>query len=229
MNCNACIDTLISCICENEYNFFFSKANVAGVGLGYKVRNGFTICQKCIVVFVTLKLPSNDIPEKDLVPAIYRGIPTDVVQSGIMSIDSNILCNNFNLNKPLSKKIRPVLGGYSISIVTKNAAATMGCVVTDNKDNYMLSNNHVLADLNAAPLGTLVVQPGVLDGGKSPKDIVGSLSEYVQLSFKDTNLVDCAIAKVLNKKNVSAKIALTKGPKGVISPKFGQNVKKVGR
>ncbi|MCD3349005.1 serine protease, partial [Clostridium botulinum D/C] len=67
------------------------------------------------------------------------------------------------------------------------------------------------------------------DGGKSPKDIVGSLSGYVPLSFKDTNLVDCAIAKVLNKKNVSAKIALTKGPKGVITPKFGQSVKKVGR
>ncbi|MCD3349455.1 serine protease [Clostridium botulinum D/C] len=229
MICNYCIDNMISYICYNEYNFFFSKGNVVGVGLGYKIKNGFHTREKCITVFVTRKLPPNDIPEQDLVPAIYRGIPTDIVQSGIMSIDSNILYNNFNLNNPLTKKIRPVLGGYSIGVATKKLAGTMGCLVTDNHDNYMLSNNHILAGVNTIPLGTAVVQPSIVDGGKSPKDIVGSLSVYIPLSFKDTNLVDCAIAKVLNKKNVSAKIALTKGPKGVITPKFGQSVKKVGR
>ncbi|WP_052101161.1 hypothetical protein [Clostridium haemolyticum] len=106
------------------------------------------------------------------------------------------MCSNFNQNDSLIKKIRPVQGGYSIS------------VVTDNHDNYMLSNNHVLADLKGVPIGTAVVQPGVLDGGKSPDDIVGVLSQYTPISFEQTNLVDCAIARVLNKRNVSPKIAL---------------------
>lgn len=229
MNCNCYIDSKIACICENEYKFFFSKANVTGVGLGYKIKNGFYTCQKCIVVYVSNKLSSNEIYEQDLIPEIYKGIATDVVQIGIMSIDRDSLCSNFNQDDSLTKKIRPVQGGYSISVVTINGAATMGCVVTDNHDNYMLSNNHVLADLNTVPIGTAVVQPGVLDGGKSPDDIVGALSQYTPISFEETNLVDCAIARVLNKRNVSPKIALVNAPKGVISPKFGQSVKKVGR
>src|SRR3712207_7209452 len=55
--CNNCfINNKIAYICENECDYFFCKANVVGVALGYKLSKGFYSCQKCITVFVSKKI-----------------------------------------------------------------------------------------------------------------------------------------------------------------------------
>jgi hypothetical protein len=57
----------------------------------------------------------------------------------------------------------------------------------------VLSNNHVLANSNAAALGDPIVQPGPYDGGKAPQDTIAILERFVPINFSGgNNLVDAA-------------------------------------
>jgi hypothetical protein len=58
----------------------------------------------------------------------------------------------------------------------------------------ILSNNHVLANSNAAVLGDAILQPGPYDGGTHPADQVAVLERFRTISFAAgaSNLVDCA-------------------------------------
>ena len=60
----------------------------------------------------------------------------------------------------------------------------------------MLTNNHVIANENGNSLASPVVQPGTLDGGKHPVDLVGELGKFVKLSKSKTNLVDGAVGDI---------------------------------
>ncbi|AYF54313.1 hypothetical protein Z957_06540 [Clostridium sp. K25] len=215
---NCCtLEEKIKFICECEYKYFFNKANVVAVGLGYKISNGLNTFRKCIKVLVSNKLPKNNLNSSNIIPVCYRGIETDVVESGHISFIK------------LTERIRPVLGGYSIGPAAKIDGGSMGCVVTDNHDYYILSCNHVLAEDNKIPIGTPVLQPSIFDGGKSPRDIVGSLSEFVPIITGGENYVDCAMARILNKNNISPSIALVGNPKGVVKAELDEDVKKVGK
>src|SRR3712207_7221381 len=85
-----------------DYNFFLQKSNVIGVGLGYKEKGGFRLPQKCINVFVSNKIPKNNLSPKDIVPKFYKGIQTDVIMTKISEFLS------------LTNRVRPVAGGYII-------------------------------------------------------------------------------------------------------------------
>ncbi|KEI00908.1 trypsin-like peptidase domain-containing protein [Clostridium botulinum] len=213
---NCCnINKIISCICDCEYRYFFSKANVIGVGLGYKIRKECCVLQKCITVFVTNKLPSNEIPEQELIPATYRGIPTDVVESGITSTCS------------LRNKVRPVSGGYSIGIDGLQGG-TLGCLVSQDGIEYGLTCNHVISANDSKLLGKPVVQPATQYGGKVPNDTIGIVYRFVKVNTsRDNNLVDAAIIKT-NKALTSSVITFIGNIKGVNYPQIGEKVKMVG-
>lgn len=118
----------------------------------------------------------------------------------------------------LTRRMRPCPSGFSVGSV-RITAGTLGSVVYDLLPGaqinppepgigipatyYILSNNHVLADANRAPLGTPVVQPGPADGGLDPADRIGTLSRFVAIQFapqvalaQQNNIVDAALAKV---------------------------------
>src|SRR6266478_6718272 len=66
---------------------------------------------------------------------------------------------------------------------------TLGALVEDASGNqYILSNNHVLARTNAAALGEDVIQPGLIDQSpacfRDRTDIVANLSEFIPILFK---------------------------------------------
>ncbi|CAG7840819.1 hypothetical protein Z959_00355 [Clostridium novyi B str. ATCC 27606] len=208
-------------ICDCEYEYFLNKPNIVGVGIGYKVQKEVLTSEKCIAVFASEKIPNNELKREDLVPAVYKGIKTDVIETGF-----------FNTMQ-LTKRIRPVLGGYSIAPVTSKYYGTMGCLVTDGIENFILSNNHVLADLNNINLGTPIIQPSIVNGGDSEKDQVAVLSKFIPLRFinetkRPENYMDVAIAKVINNNFVSSDIRFIGKPKGVRGHRIGQLVKKVG-
>jgi hypothetical protein len=67
--------------------------------------------------------------------------------------------------------------------------------VKDNNNVYALSNNHVYADENQANIGDDVLQPGAVDGGEVPNDIVGTLFDFEPINFNGANnFIDAAIA-----------------------------------
>ena len=131
----------------------------------------------------------------------------------------------------LSLPDNPILCGQSVGHVSVTAG-TMGCLVRREGERFILSNNHVLANINAATIGDLVVHPGPQDGRISPRDDIAKLSDFREISFSPTveNEMDVAIAKILDGKRVSAKIQTVGYPSNVVSTaSVGQKVKKHGR
>lgn len=80
---------------------------------------------------------------------------------------------------------------------------TLGSLVEDAQHNqYILSNNHVLAESDQGKIGDTIDQPGLIDASCRPLNRsgstvhpVGSLRYYVPLSTSQTN-VDAALAAV---------------------------------
>ncbi|HEU4799992.1 MAG TPA: hypothetical protein VFS94_05115 [Gemmatimonadales bacterium] len=93
---------------------------------------------------------------------------------------------------------RPVPIGVSIGNVATCSAGTLGALVTQGSNFYILSNNHVLAEENEAPIGSDIIQPGRFDTDpqcSTPGDSkIGDLADFVPISFSGNNTVDAAIA-----------------------------------
>ena len=90
---------------------------------------------------------------------------------------------------------RPLLMGLSLGHF-RITAGTLGAFVRRRKGGEVriLSNNHVLADEGRAKPGDAILQPGAYDGGRNPRDRVGTLDSFVRLKKRGTNLVDVALA-----------------------------------
>ncbi|KEI03028.1 hypothetical protein [Clostridium botulinum] len=219
------IQTQISYICKNQYEFFLNKLNVQAVGLGYKEIQGIVTTEPCIKVFVSEKTPPGNLPPSDLIPPIYNGIKTDIVASGVFTP-----CE-------LTKKVRPAHPGYSIGPAGYKVAGTLGCIVQNpsEKAYYILSTNHLLAQLGKVQIDTPILQPGVLDGGKIDTDTIAHLTRYIPIKMKTLfktpeNHVDAAIAKVSNTSLISSKIAIVNANiKRLGAPGIGDRVFKIGR
>lgn len=100
--------------------------------------------------------------------------------------------------QPHRMRLRPAPGGISCGHIGITAG-TFGCLVRGrsaprNNRLMILSNNHVLANTNAGPLGASIIQPGPYDGGKHPADQVAVLERFVPINFAAgaSNIVDCA-------------------------------------
>jgi len=93
--------------------------------------------------------------------------------------------------------VRPLRIGSSVGHF-KITAGTLGGFVHARGAELplILSNNHVLANENRAKKGDAILQPGQLDHGEVPADVVGSLLAFVRLKRSGANLIDCAVASL---------------------------------
>ncbi|MEJ2107681.1 MAG: hypothetical protein P8X48_10195 [Acidiferrobacteraceae bacterium] len=148
-----------------------ARANVVATGVGFKVTAGQATTALSIVCSVTSKVPVAELATRDLVPASLDSIPTDVIQTGpIRAFQSR------------TDRVRPAPGGVSIGH-RDITAGTLGCLVRKNGQALILSNNHVLANSNAAQTGDPILQPGPYDGGKYPDDHIANLEAFVPINF----------------------------------------------
>ena len=96
---------------------------------------------------------------------------------------------------------RPVPGGVEIGPLGGNFVGTLGCFVRRGGDGagplFVLSNNHVLANVNRFPLGTPFTQPF----SANASDTIAKLSSFEPIRFpapgsQPRNVIDAAIAVV---------------------------------
>ena len=159
------------------------KRNVVGVGLGYKTRGGAGTSELSLIVSVTHKVPAAALAAGDVIPEVLDGVKTDVLATGLLRA--------FDLGP--RDRWRPVASpGISISHF-RVTAGTFGCLVRRAEEVFILSNNHVLADINAGRHGDAILQPGPADGGVAD-DRVATLADYVSLDF-ETASPECSVAK----------------------------------
>ncbi len=146
-------------------------SNVVATGIGYKISGDKTLTEPSLICSVSKKLATVELSRKDLIPKSFDGIPTDVVASGIIRAFA-----------PQTDRLRPVPGGISIGHFDITAG-TLGCWVKRGAETYLLSNNHVIANSNDARRGDSILQPGPIDGGERPGDVITTLAEFIPIFF----------------------------------------------
>lgn len=96
---------------------------------------------------------------------------------------------------------RPVPGGVEIGPLAGAYVGTLGCFVRRGPDTsgplFVLSNNHVLSDVDRLPPGTRLTQPF----SAASSDVIATLSESEPIQFptahaQPRNVIDAAIAAV---------------------------------
>jgi hypothetical protein len=94
----------------------------------------------------------------------------------------------------LQRRVRPLRPGLSIGHPDVTAGTLGGFVRRPGAEGLLvLSNDHVLANSDAATVGDVALQPGVADGGTAA-DRIGALAAFHRLGADRGNLVDAAVA-----------------------------------
>lgn len=189
--------------------------DIQGVGFGLKTIDGGGVSsQEAVRIYVRNKQPRSAIPTEELIPASVNGIPTDVVVVG-----------------DIMARARPTRCGVSIGHAGVTAG-TLGCLVRVGKDKgvtYILSNNHVLANVNEAEVGDPILQPGPLDGG-NPDDPIAELYDFEPIRFAGHNHIDAAIARLLEPESVLPEITVIgRAEYPAMDHSLYQSVRKHGR
>lgn len=228
---------------KRHRDHLLAKQHVVGVGLAVKERARRPTGDLAIQVFVVEKKPMAALSEKDRVPPILAGHPTDVVATGRFRA----------LAAPRTARVRPAVPGVSIAHY-KVSAGTFGAVVRDaaTGEPLILSNNHVLANSSngrdgRAAIGDPVLQPGPYDQGTVQRDVIGRLIRFVPLSYTTNqtagrsgrlrrgfrrprpNFVDAAVARPLQPNMTHPEIAGLGRVRGTRTPEIGLPVQKSGR
>jgi len=166
------------------------KRNVVGHSLKLqpRIRKGQIIPEeKCFRVYVSKKLPVEQLSIEDIIPQSIDGIPIDVVEIGELKA----------LSVDKTKKFRPVIFGISIGHI-QITAGTNGFLFVDKDGNkYFASNAHVFTpDPSKSPDQITVkdiLQPGPYDGGT----IDDKVADYVwhQQVYPSNMGSNCPISK----------------------------------
>jgi hypothetical protein len=179
---------LVSALKRTHWETLRSDRNVVGAAFGQRHAHGQRTDTPAMVIYVMKKVPSPSLPPGRRLPRrMYLGgdcVEVDVVETGPFFAYS------------FTARERPAVTGISVGHIAITAG-TIGPVVTDNTDGSacILSNNHVLANENAATVGDAIVQPGPFDGGTDPADRIATLKRFVMINPTGST-VDCAIAQV---------------------------------
>jgi hypothetical protein len=169
-------------------------SNIGGVGIGYgepEAGGGEVTAppgQLSLVVFTIEQREHSQVMSEISSVAGTRALSeVPIVQVPVGVVDA--LTHRF--------RIRPAPGGVSVGHFAITAG-TLGCLCVGlhaprTNRLMVLSNNHVLANSNAAHLGDCICQPGPYDGGKCPQDQIAILERFVPINFAGgINYVDCA-------------------------------------
>jgi len=198
--------------------------NVHAVGVGHKIVEGNLTDSPCIRLYVVQKLAETLLSKNDLLPSEVDGVPTDVIEAA----PAFFLPNDMDVNAPVvaaaaacttarRNRQRPIMAGISAAHF-QVTAGTISCFCRSTRDGddgeatYVLSNNHVFADVNKAHKGDDLFQPGPADGG-TKADQFASLHRFVRIRLggKKPNRVDAAIGKISPEVQIDPQIC-TIGP-----------------
>lgn len=201
--------------------------NVVGVGTGYRERGGKQTSEVVVQTFVQRKYPDDQLPP-------WARVPPDVTDEEGARVRTDVIDVGFVYAAQDTTRYRPVPGGCSIGHQNLMDASTLGgwaCDLTD-RTTVILTCNHCIANLNAASVPGGIVQPGRLDGGVAPGDLIGQLKRFAPITVGVTPLpvspVDAAIGTITVARQDQV---LGTGPAiyETRAPALGMNVQKRGR
>jgi hypothetical protein len=161
---------------QNEEDLL-ARPGVLGVATGYRMRAGEVTDEVCVQVYVERKLAPERLEPRELLPGRLPGFEGEQVRTDVIEITPPVAEQD-------TTRYRPVPGGCSIGPESRISAGTLGGYACDNTDNsaVLVSNNHVISNLDTMPAARRITQPGRFDGGTLPDDVIGELKRDVTLS-----------------------------------------------
>ena len=157
------IDGRLMAAFEKSLARFAHRPDVTGIDIGLKMKRGRHTGRLAIRIHVREKFQLRHLPARTRFPRLIDGVPVDVVEA--------VYVEHGGGPTPPARVIRP---GMSVGLANR-PAGTIGTIASDPAAgcDYLVSAGHVLAD-HAHP-GAAVIQPGREDGGRAPRDQVGTL------------------------------------------------------
>jgi hypothetical protein len=169
--------------------------NVLGVGTGYRQQQGTYGDEICVQLFVQRKYPVGELPD-------WAVAPREVLDSEGVPVHIDVIEVGFVFAAQDTTRYRPVPGGCSIGHQSVVDASTLGGWACDRRDDsiVLLTCNHCIANLGVASVPGGIVQPGRLDGGVIPGDLIGALKRFIPITTGVVPLpvtaVDAAIGTI---------------------------------
>ena len=194
-------ETLVRHAQELNQDALLGYPNVIGVATGFRERDGKVTEDVVVQVFVSRKVADAQLNPADVVPKRVSGwegpaAQTDVIETTVPEAQQD------------TTRYRPVEAGSSIGPEASVSAGTLGGWACDNTDDtiVLLSNNHVISNLDTLPVLRRIVQPGRFDGGVLPGDVIGALKRHNPVNTVanpapagtviPTSVVDAAIGSI---------------------------------
>jgi len=157
------------------------------------------------------------------------------IPSTIEGVPVKVLVGEIRLFGPQTGRVRPVPGGVSVGLDNQPMAGTLTCRVKDNKTGkvYGLSNAHVFGTrygLYPGLVGQTVVQPGGIDGGHDPQDVIGTvLKGHPVLPPPSPNMIDAALMTPTARDTLTATVQEIGRITLPVDPTLHLHVRKCGR
>jgi hypothetical protein len=128
------------------------------------------------------------------------------------------------------RNLRLGVSGGNVNDASRSfcCSGTLGALITDGSNQYILSNNHVLARSDQAVAGEDVSQPGLIDNGCRIATVVADFSGAAPLGPSN---VDAAVAQLRAGQMDSSGFIEDIGVPGssIVAPSVGLSVAKSGR
>lgn len=196
-------------------------ANVTGAGVGLKVVKGQRTGTVSIRVYVSKKLPKDQLREEDILPEQIEGVPVDVIEVVMKAHGGPIPLSTF------TDRHNPMTGGISVGNPLLGSG-TLSFNVFDNVsgEGMILSNWHVLCGRLDCAISEPITQPGDGGGdtGELPRDLVARLYREAITSEVDGALARLTGNRVLNREILGLGTVVEIG-----NPVLGMAVTKAGR
>lgn len=217
---------------ERHMNTLLALRQVVGVGTGFRVRRGKQTKEVCVQVFVNRKMPPEALSDHELVPEELQSLEGESVGTDVAEVSTLDAQQD-------TARYRPVPGGCSIGPEASVSAGTLGGWACDNLDDttVLLTNNHVISSLDTMPVLRRVLQPGRLDGGILPDDVIGELKRDVTVNTVPNvaganpaaSVVDAAIGTIEAERTDDITQLDVPVIYEIQAPMIGMNVQKRGR
>ena len=231
-----------------------AAVNVHAVGIGQKEVGGKPVKQRCVRFYVIQKLPESLLDPASLLPHEVEGIPTDVIESPPAFVTP---ATRARARRPVGargargaggarrapddctehrrSRRRPLVAGISTAH-HEVTAGTLSCFCRSRRPGdpsdqvYVLSNNHVFADVNRGQPGDALYQPGPVDGGAAA-DRIADLRRFVpiKLGGAEANRVDGAIGALVRGVEFENAVCTIGATARATRAREGDRVRKHGR
>jgi hypothetical protein len=204
---------------QRDRDILRAYPNVIGLGVGLKRVGGRLTEEVAVRVYVSKKVPRDQLAKDSVLPTVIDGVPVDVIQKRSRSFLSVL---------DHQSRRAVLLGGISVINGRFIGSGTLGCAVYDNftGQQMILSNWHVLATSLTAGQNERIIQPGYGGGDTGTyADVVARLSRSV-LSAE----LDAAVATLSGHRFCTDELlGLGRVRPSPVGPTLGMAISKSGR